>query len=333
MIKILNIIHKSYDKESKRKAQEEYLKKYFSKEYGVTDDFNIDTIDFDFTDLSVDFEVGVRAFGINKNGRKAWGANDIKRHIRQLVKPNEYDIVIFWYKPNKYKAYKQGFKFRDYFSPLTNKTPLYEGTGFIQMNTDNTDKIVLVHEFSHAYKFLLENRPKIDFMDLTPVKQRNGSIKWIPYYKNNMPTVIGGNHYLTWRMYSNYHLKGLGNHVQKVIKKKKKYKYFSEKEVYGLKPELVDKLDRARAESGIPYHINSGYRSPAHNKAVGGVPNSEHTHGEAVDIRARNSREIFLILRGLYKVGFNRIGISWKKKFVHAGISKTKPQDVAWTYK
>lgn len=33
----------------------------------------------------------------------------------------------------------------------------------------------------------------------------------------------------------------------------------------------------------LPIHINSWYRSPEVNKAVGGVPNSEHAIGQAVD--------------------------------------------------
>lgn len=35
-----------------------------------------------------------------------------------------------------------------------------------------------------------------------------------------------------------------------------------------------------------PLHINSGYRCPALNKAVGGVPTSQHTKGEAADVKA-----------------------------------------------
>lgn len=35
----------------------------------------------------------------------------------------------------------------------------------------------------------------------------------------------------------------------------------------------------------IPILINSGYRCPALNKAVGGVPNSQHLTGQAADIR------------------------------------------------
>lgn len=35
---------------------------------------------------------------------------------------------------------------------------------------------------------------------------------------------------------------------------------------------------------GVPIHINSGYRCPALNKAVGGVRNSKHIAGQAADI-------------------------------------------------
>lgn len=36
---------------------------------------------------------------------------------------------------------------------------------------------------------------------------------------------------------------------------------------------------------GKPIYVNSGYRCPRHNAAVGGVPNSQHMRGEAADIR------------------------------------------------
>ncbi len=35
---------------------------------------------------------------------------------------------------------------------------------------------------------------------------------------------------------------------------------------------------------GVPVRVNSGYRCPAHNKNVGGVPNSNHTKGLAADL-------------------------------------------------
>ena len=43
-------------------------------------------------------------------------------------------------------------------------------------------------------------------------------------------------------------------------------------------------LDPIRAAWGGPITVNSGYRSPALNKAVRGVSNSQHMKGEAADI-------------------------------------------------
>ncbi len=53
---------------------------------------------------------------------------------------------------------------------------------------------------------------------------------------------------------------------------------------------------------GAPIHVNSGYRCAALNKAVGGVPTSQHILGEAADItvgtRAKNQR-LYALLRQL----------------------------------
>lgn len=45
-------------------------------------------------------------------------------------------------------------------------------------------------------------------------------------------------------------------------------------------------LDPARERLGRPITVNSGYRCPKHNLAVGGVKNSQHMAGEAADISA-----------------------------------------------
>lgn len=66
---------------------------------------------------------------------------------------------------------------------------------------------------------------------------------------------------------------------------------------------LVDNvLDPLREAWGAPIHVNSGYRCPALNKAVGGVPASQHMVGEAADItagsRAKN-QHLYKLLREL----------------------------------
>ena len=48
--------------------------------------------------------------------------------------------------------------------------------------------------------------------------------------------------------------------------------------------ELMNKLEQLRAYGGFTISVNSGYRSPAYNKKIGGATNSQHTKGTAADI-------------------------------------------------
>ena len=55
---------------------------------------------------------------------------------------------------------------------------------------------------------------------------------------------------------------------------------------------LVDNvLDPLREWYGKPIMVNSGYRCPELNRAVGGVPDSQHLSGEAADIDVNDTRE------------------------------------------
>lgn len=54
--------------------------------------------------------------------------------------------------------------------------------------------------------------------------------------------------------------------------------------VENLKILVINLLDPLRAMWGHPLPITSGYRSPDVNKRVGGVTNSQHIDGRAVDI-------------------------------------------------
>ena len=46
---------------------------------------------------------------------------------------------------------------------------------------------------------------------------------------------------------------------------------------------LMMALDRARADAGVPFVVTSGWRSVAHNAAIGGAGDSAHLAGHAVD--------------------------------------------------
>lgn len=47
---------------------------------------------------------------------------------------------------------------------------------------------------------------------------------------------------------------------------------------------LIDALEDLRTKAGVPLVVHAGYRCPAHNLQVGGVPNSQHTLGQAADL-------------------------------------------------
>lgn len=111
---------------------------------------------------------------------------------------------------------------------------------------------------------------------------------------------------------------------------KKKYKYFSDNEIAGLKPELVKLLDDARHIAGIPFKLNSGFRTPEQNKKVGGVKDSSHMSGKAVDIACTSDSNRHKIVTALLTVGFNRIGVA--KTFIHADCDSTKSSNVIWLY-
>jgi len=51
-------------------------------------------------------------------------------------------------------------------------------------------------------------------------------------------------------------------------------------------------LEELRARYNAPIRINSGYRSPQLNRAIGGVSNSNHLTGCAVDIRVENMEQL-----------------------------------------
>lgn len=94
--------------------------------------------------------------------------------------------------------------------------------------------------------------------------------------------------------------------------------------------EFLNKLAQARKIAAVGFKITSGYRSPEHNEKVGGVPNSSHTLGHAVDIYAPTSRQKYIIINALLQAGFDRIGIA--KNFIHVDDDPSKNEEVIWTY-
>lgn len=93
---------------------------------------------------------------------------------------------------------------------------------------------------------------------------------------------------------------------------------------------FVYKLDYVREIVGVPLRLNSGYRTPAHNKAVGGVSDSAHTHGLAADIICTSDQLRIQIIRAAIKAGITRIGIG--RTFVHLDGDLSLPTPRMWLY-
>lgn len=95
---------------------------------------------------------------------------------------------------------------------------------------------------------------------------------------------------------------------------------------------FLKRLEYAREYARIPFIITSGARCDKHNKEVGGVADSAHTKGLAVDIAFKNSNQCYKIMDALIKAGFKRIGINFDKSFIHCDADESKPQNVLFKY-
>lgn len=116
-----------------------------------------------------------------------------------------------------------------------------------------------------------------------------------------------------------------------------KSKYFSEKEfelctpscsLQNMQQSTMSKFDTAREIAGIPFVINSAYRSSEWDKNKGRSGTGAHTLGRAMDIRCNTDRNRFLVVSSLIKAGFKRIGIY--KTFIHADDSPNHTQEIVW---
>lgn len=81
---------------------------------------------------------------------------------------------------------------------------------------------------------------------------------------------------------------------------------------------LVGKLQTLRDNIGRPITITSGYRCPDHNKAVGGVANSQHLYGAAADIVCGLPLDQFAV--EVQKIGFSYVQPYPSMNFIHVDM-------------
>lgn len=92
---------------------------------------------------------------------------------------------------------------------------------------------------------------------------------------------------------------------------------------------LIDNvLDPLREWYGMPIHIESGYRCPELNKAVGGVSNSFHTMGCAADIdmgEKDDNQPIFDYIKN--NLPFTELGWEGNGRWVHVAYIKGRENE------
>ena len=92
-----------------------------------------------------------------------------------------------------------------------------------------------------------------------------------------------------------------------------------------LDDELVVLLQCIREHFGKPVYITSGYRTAAHNRAVGGAVYSQHQYGRAADIRVSGVPvEQLAAYAETLLPGTGGIGRYPAKGFVHVDVRKAK---------
>ena len=97
-----------------------------------------------------------------------------------------------------------------------------------------------------------------------------------------------------------------------------------------MSPSTLERFDKAREIAGIPFVVNSAYRTEQHEKNMGRTGTSSHITGRAMDIACNDSVSRWKIVQALQQAGFNRIGIA--RTFVHADDDPDKAGNVIWVY-
>jgi uncharacterized protein YcbK (DUF882 family) len=87
--------------------------------------------------------------------------------------------------------------------------------------------------------------------------------------------------------------------------------------------QLAKNLQVLRDAVGKSISITSGYRSPQHNKKIGGAKDSQHVKGMAADIKVAGMtpKEVALVIDGLIESGkMKQGGIGIYASWVHYDI-------------
>jgi uncharacterized protein YcbK (DUF882 family) len=95
---------------------------------------------------------------------------------------------------------------------------------------------------------------------------------------------------------------------------------------------LADAFEAIRAACGhVPLRVLSGYRTPAHNRRVGGARASQHVEGRALDLappRGWTVEQFWRVIRDLTEITWIN-GLGRYPTFVHVDV-RISPRLVVW---
>ena len=90
-----------------------------------------------------------------------------------------------------------------------------------------------------------------------------------------------------------------------------------------LHPEALDRLQALRDRLGKPLIVRSAYRSPEHNRNIGGAPRSKHMDGTAFDIAMANHDPV-AFEAAARAVGFLGFGFYPRSGFMHIDLGPAR---------
>lgn len=243
------------------------------------------------------------------------------KNCQKYLRDNEYNTVIFSWDTD---LLLQKLMSNEIVTSFV-KENLFPNTGFIQLainqydiDKDNVWKKI-THEILHEIaKQLINKGFKVtDEMDITT----DGK----PFYKNDDPYAIDGNYART--------LSNIKPYLS--VFNQLKYRYFSKAEAENMTPEFMEFADELRHRLGFALNENSGFRTPAENKKVGGVADSPHLYGKGKDWKMLDGVMKYKFTEEAQKLAKEKgkvIGIGIGDTFAHLDVGHRKVNTM-WNYK
>lgn len=93
-----------------------------------------------------------------------------------------------------------------------------------------------------------------------------------------------------------------------------------ERELEALRVLVKRTIQPLRDKLGVPVRVNSGYRCPELNKAVGGVPTSQHQKGEAADLSIDGKASDILEALENSNIPFDQAILYREQNFLHVSL-------------